>query len=67
MKTNRVYEVARELGVPLKAVHLAMGDLGYRMISSATPMAEDEVRGVAELLRAQQSQPTQDEQHDTSD
>lgn len=34
---KRVVQLAQELGVPTRAVHEAMDDLGYRGISSATP------------------------------
>jgi hypothetical protein len=67
MKTHRVYEVARELGVSLRDMRLAMAGLGYWARSDATPMAEDEVQGVIEHLRAQQSQLFSTEGHDTSE
>jgi len=47
---KRLYELARELGVPNGAVHKAMDDLGYRVISAATPMTDEEIRGVKSRL-----------------
>lgn len=47
---KRVYELARELGVPTRAVHDAMFDLDYRVISAATPMTDEEIQGVKSRL-----------------
>ena len=47
---KRLYELARELGVPSRAVHDAMFDLGYRVISAATPMTDEEIQGVKSRL-----------------
>ena len=47
---KRVYELARELGVPDRVVHDAMDDLGYRVISAATPMTDEEIQAVKSRL-----------------
>lgn len=61
---KRVYELARELGVPTRAVHDAMGDLGYRVISAATPMTDEEIQGVKSRLVVELDQP---DERDTND
>ena len=58
MKT-RLYQLAQELGVPARAVHEAMDDLGYRMISAATPMTDEEIQGVRSRLVAEVEKPTE--------
>lgn len=50
---KRLYELARELGVPSRVVHDAMFDLGYRPISAATPMTDEEIQGVKLRLGAE--------------
>ena len=47
---KRLYELARELEVPTRAVHDAMFDLGYRVISVATPMTDEEIQGMRSRL-----------------
>ena len=53
---KRVYELARELGVPTRAVHDAMFGLGYRVISAATPMTDEEIQGVKSRLGVEEGQ-----------
>jgi hypothetical protein len=53
VEKNRVYEVARRLGVPAREVQRAIDDLGYFVRSAATPMTEEEVQAVVAKLRAE--------------
>ncbi len=66
---KRVYELARELGVPDRAVHRAMDDLGYRVISAATPMTDEEIQGVKAGLRlgVEPTKPTGSDRSDEPD
>ncbi len=65
---KRLYQLAQELGVPTRAAHDAMDDLGYRVISAATPMTDEEVRGMKSRLGAEAAklrEPHQINEHDT--
>ena len=47
---KRAYEIARELGVPLRDVRTVMVDLGL-YLSAATPLTEEQTHGIVSRIQ----------------